>query len=172
MARQSELSNHGDGGFSSLAGAVTVRLLDAKGRPLPAFEVASRNYVVGEQGQHYLIEVSNQTAERLEVVATVDGLDVVDGDEGSIRKRGYVVGSFDTLQIEGYRRTEDTVAAFRFGRVADSYAAKTGKPRNVGVIGVAVFHERGSELPWTSDEVQFRHTAEPFPARFAPPPPR
>jgi hypothetical protein len=170
MARQSALSNHGDGGFSTLKGAVSVRLLDEHGRPLPAFEVASRNYVMGEHGDRYLIEIKNRTGERLEAVATVDGLDVVDGRPGSIEKRGYVIRPFDTLQIDGFRQSTDTVAAFRFGSVRDSYASKKGKGRNVGVIGVAIFHERGSDLPWTFDEIEHRHTADPFPGRFASPP--
>jgi len=170
MARQSALSDHGDGGFSTLKGAVSVRLLDEDGSPLPAFEVASRNYVMGENGDRYLIEIRNHTGERLEAVATVDGLDVVDGRPGSLEKRGYVLRPFDTLQIDGFRQSTDTVAAFRFGSVRDSYASKKGKGRNVGVIGVAIFHERGSDLPWTFDEIQHRHTADPFPGRFASPP--
>jgi hypothetical protein len=170
MASESERFDHGDGGFRLVDGAVSVRLLDADGRPLPSFEVASRDYVVGEHGQAYSIEVRNHSGSRIEVVATVDGLDVVDGEEGSFSKRGYVVGPFDTVEIDGFRRSTDTVAAFRFGSVRDSYAGRKGKARNVGVIGVAFFHELGSERPWTSGEVHRRHTADPFPGRFAEPP--
>lgn len=170
MAHESALSNHGDGGFDVLGGAVSVRLLDDMGRPLPAFEVASRNYVVGEHGQLYTIEVQNHTGSRIEAVATVDGLDVVDGEPGAFGKRGYVIAPFDTLQIDGFRRSMDTVAAFRFGSVRDSYAGRKGKARNVGVIGVAFFHEQGSEAPWSRREIERRHTADPFPERFAAPP--
>ena len=35
-----------------------------------------------------------------------------------------------------------SVATFRFSKVKDSYAAKMGDARNVGVIGVAIFPER------------------------------
>lgn len=170
MARESARFDHGDSGFSVMDGAVTVRLLDENGRPLPAFEVASRDYVVGEHGAAYSIEVANHTSDRIEAVATVDGLDVVDGEEGSFSKRGYVIGPFDAVRIDGFRRSTDTVAAFRFGSVRDSYAGRKGKARNVGVIGVALFHERGSDSPWLRGEVQRRHTADPFPGRFAEPP--
>lgn len=171
MSRESARFDHGDGGFSVMDGAVTVRLLSAQGRPLPAFEVASRDYVLGENGQAYLIEVRNRTGNRIEAVATVDGLDVVDGEEGSFEKRGYVIEPFDVLLIDGFRRSTDTVATFRFGSVRDSYAGRKGKARNVGVVGVALFQERGSDFPWTSREVELRHTADPFPGRFAQPPP-
>jgi hypothetical protein len=55
------------------------------------------------------------------------------------------------------------VAAFRFGRVADSYAARTSPrgDRDVGVIGVAIFGERGAE--WSPGELERRDSAEPFP---------
>ena len=39
------------------------------------------------------------------------------------------------------------VAAFEFTALADSYAARTGRPDNVGVIGVAVFRERPRPNP-------------------------
>jgi hypothetical protein len=76
------------------------------------------------------------------------------------------------LEVDGFRQSMDTVAAFRFGSVRGSYAAqKTGDSRNVGVIGVAIFNERGTNpFPWTADEVQRRRDANPFPGQFATPP--
>lgn len=170
MAGESARFDHGDSGFSGRNAAVTVRLLGQDGRPLPALEVASREYVVGEPGDAYMIEVENHTNIRIEAVATVDGLDVVDGEDGSFAKRGYVIGPFDSVRIDGFRRSTDTVAAFRFGSVRNSYAGRKGKARNVGVIGVALFHELGSDSPWLSGEVERRHTADPFPGQFAEPP--
>ena len=75
-----------------------------------------------------------------------------------------------SLEIDGFRKSEDEVAAFRFAKVRDSYAAQRGDARNVGVIGVAFFAERGDD--WSSSEVWRRETASPFPndPRFAPPP--
>jgi hypothetical protein len=64
----------------------------------------------------------------------------------------------------------DQVAAFRFGSVRGSYAAGKGGERNVGVIGVALFSERGAERPWTAREIERREAADPFPGRFASPP--
>jgi hypothetical protein len=101
----------------------------------------------------------------------VDGLDVINSQTGSFANRGYIVSPFSTVEIDGFRRSLDTVAAFRFGSVHGSYATKKDDDRNVGVIGVALFHERGSRFPWTNDEVNRRHDANPFPGEFAEPPP-
>jgi hypothetical protein len=100
----------------------------------------------------------------------VDGLDVIDGRPGSFDKRGYLVNPWASVEIDGFRRSMEQVAAFRFGSVARSYAASKGDARNVGVIGVAVFAERGSGYPWLAPEVDRRHGADVFPGRFATPP--
>ena len=72
--------------------------------------------------------------------------------------------------VEGFRQSTDAVAAFRFGPVRESYAnEKYHNTRNVGVIGVAIFNERGT-APWTRSEVQKRLNANPFPGGFATPP--
>ena len=71
---------------------------------------------------------------------------------------------------EGFRESEGSVRAFRFGSVSDSYAARRGKDRNVGVVGVAVFREQGSDFRWSPEELDRRETADPFPSHFAPPP--
>jgi hypothetical protein len=157
-------------GISAARGAITIRVVDDRGAPLPTFASGGRSYVMGNDGARYSIRIENGTGARFEAVATVDGLDVLDGQPGSFEKRGYLVAPWSTVEIDGFRRSEDEVAAFRFGRVKDSYAAKRGNDRNVGVIGVAVFQERGSSYPWTQRELQRRDSADAFPGRFAPAP--
>jgi hypothetical protein len=136
-----------------------VRLVDAWGRPFPC----AGGYVQGRDGARYTIEVENRTDQRFEVVATVDGLDVLDGGPGDLGKRGYILGGGGTLRIDGFRRTLEEVAAFRFA-VADSYAARKGDDTNVGVVGVAFFAERGAAGDGR------RGRASPFPGSFAAPP--
>jgi hypothetical protein len=152
-------------------GAITISLRGDYGEPLEATHVGDRTYVVGQAGGRYSIVLTNHTPHRFEAVASVDGLDVINGSAAGIQNRGYVLGPYGTLMIDGFRQSHEAVAAFRFGRVADSYAAQTGSARNVGVIGVAFFAERGDS--YDDDEVRLRQTANPFPAsdpRFARPP--
>lgn len=170
-------------GRAGLWGGLTIRVVDEGGRALPAYHVGERVLVIGEAGRRYALQVENRTSRRFEVVASVDGLDVVDGKPAHLSKRGYVVGPHGRLVIEGYRRSMNEVAAFRFGSVRDSYAAKTAEfgARNVGVIGVALFAEEGYEpddrywQDWQDrqerdDEARRREQADPFPGRFAQPP--
>jgi hypothetical protein len=153
-----------------MSGGLTVSVVDEGGLPLEAFSLNGHIYVVGEHGRRYSIVISNLTDRRYEAVVSVDGLDVLDGEAASVRKRGYLVAPHASITVEGFRKTLDEVAAFRFGSVSQSYAGRTGRDRNVGVIGFAFFHERGSS-PWTDDEIARRRTADPFAGdRFALPP--
>lgn len=144
-------------------GALSVALVDEAGRTLPGYAAGDRALVIGEDGARYRIVVRNATTARFEVVASVDGLDVVDGRPADPGRRGYLVDPHDTLVIDGFRTSDTAVAAFRFGRVADSYAAQTSGDRDVGVVGLAIFAERGAT--WSRAELERRDTADPFPAR-------
>ena len=152
------------------ASLVEMAIRDQSGRLLPGLVVGDRWFVAGEEGRRYAIEVRNRSAFRLEAVLSVDGLDVIDGRPASLRKRGYVIDPHRTLVVDGFRQSLGIVAAFRFSAVRESYAQeKYRNTRNVGVIGLAIFHEMGTE-PMSDREVQKRLRANPFPSRFATPP--
>jgi hypothetical protein len=161
--------------FTVGGGFVELGLRDEAGRFISGFSAEGSNFLAGMSGQRYSLFLKNRSPGRLEVVASVDGLDVIDGQPASFDKRGYLLDSFGELEIEGFRTSTNEVAAFRFGSVEDSYAErKHGDSRNVGVIGIALFNERGDSpsnwrLPNHADTDR-RHDADPFPMRFAMPP--
>jgi hypothetical protein len=152
----------------SQSGVFTVTLRDEAGSPLPGAQVGSDVYAVGETGARYVIGIENNSNQRYEVLASVDGLDVIDGQEADFTKRGYLIDPYTSFVIEGWRTSDDTVAAFRFSDMDNAYAERMGKGRNIGVVGVAFFHEEGVR---NSDDLQRRDSADPFPNRYAPPPP-
>jgi hypothetical protein len=149
---------------------VSVELRDQSGALLPGLKVGDFWFVVGEAGRRYSIVVRNASDRRVEVVLSVDGLDVIDGRPASYRKRGYVIPPRGRISVDGFRQSTREVAAFRFGSVSESYAnRKHGDTRNVGVIGIAVFHEYGTD-PFALSEAERRLKASPFPGGFASPP--
>jgi hypothetical protein len=98
------------------------------------------------------------------VILSVDGLDVLDGKPASMNRAGYVIEPGKTLEVEGFRTSFDRVAEFQFSSVSQSYAnLRHGDTRNVGVIGLAAYTEKGAD-PWTwmPIEVNQRQTANPF----------
>ncbi|MCE9520383.1 MAG: hypothetical protein K8R87_12625 [Verrucomicrobia bacterium] len=109
----------------------------------PWYESGGKVFVIGGAGQRYSIELENTSKQRVEVVVSVDGLDVLDGASAAFSKRGYVIPPRSTIHIRGMK-SGGKLRSFEFGSVRDSQAAKTGgekAARNVGVIGIALFIE-------------------------------
>jgi len=73
-----------------------------------------------------------------------------------------VLSPWESAEIAGWRKSDDEIAQFNFTALPDSYAARTGRPDNVGVIGVAVFTER--EYPVRKRDQEYSRE-EPMPAQ-------
>jgi hypothetical protein len=128
---------------------VDVEIYDrTEGRVLPIYFHGGRRYVVGKPGNEYAIRVRNASNERALAVMSVDGVNVISGDTASPAQSGYVLGPSESADIAGWRKDMSRTAAFYFTALPDSYAARTGRPDNVGVIGVAVFRERLRAIPY------------------------
>ncbi len=112
------------------------------GQPARSFSQTGETWVLGQLGARYTLRVQNRSGRRIEAVVSVDGRDVIDGLPGDVQKRGYLVPAYGSVDIDGWRISQAQAAAFRFSAVSNSYAARTGSGREVGVIGVAVFEER------------------------------
>jgi hypothetical protein len=120
--------------------AVSV-INQSTGERLQVWRHEGRNYVAGNPGERYAIEVRNKTGGRILAVISVDGVNVVSGQTAAPNQGGYVLGPHDASRIAGWRKSLDEVAAFYFTELPDTYAARTGRPENAGVIGVALFRE-------------------------------
>jgi len=99
-------------------------------------------WVAGRPGAKYAIEVHNRLGERLLAVTSVDGVNVLSGETAAWDQAGYVFEPGERYQISGWRKSDAEVAAFTFTESPDSYAERTGRPANVGIIGIALYRER------------------------------
>ena len=134
--------------FCSFTGAATaashaeIRIINrSSGETLPIYRHQGQLWVAGKPGDRYAIQVNNRTGGRLLGVVSVDGVNVVSGDTAATNQRGYVLAPGGSVDIAGWRKSEREVAAFYFTALEDSYAARTKRPDNVGVIGIAAFRE-------------------------------
>ncbi len=112
------------------------------GEQLAEYGQSGRQYVAGQPGHRYALRLANRTSQRVMVVLSVDGVNVVSGQTAGTGQPGYVLGPWQSTEIAGWRKNYDDIAQFVFTELDDSYAARTGRPDNVGVIGMAVFRER------------------------------
>jgi hypothetical protein len=112
------------------------------GEPLEIWRRGGRRYIAGQPGARYALRVVNRTGGRVLLVLSVDGVNVVTGETAGYGQNGYVLDPYESYDIAGWRKSQTEVAAFAFAPLSASYAARTGRPNDVGVIGMAVFHEK------------------------------
>jgi hypothetical protein len=112
------------------------------GRILPGYRQHGQEWIAGEPGHRYAVRLRNLGAERVLVVLSVDGINAISGQSADPAQVGYVLGPWQSLEVAGWRKSLDAVAQFVFVDPATSYAARTGRPGNIGVIGMAVYRER------------------------------
>ncbi|WP_257645599.1 hypothetical protein [Ottowia beijingensis] len=143
----------------AVGGLVDVNVIDRdSGATLPVYRHQGEWWIAGRPGARYAIEVRNAAPGRVLGVMAVDGVNVISGDTASWEQTGYVLARRQTAQITGWRKSDAEVAAFHFTALPQSYAARTGRPDHVGVIGVAVFREKAvpppppiAPRPWPRD---------------------
>ena len=104
--------------------------------------------MIGTPGHEYAVRVRNCTGRRLLAVVSVDGVNAVTGETASTGQSGYVIEPGGYVNIQGWRKDLERTAAFYFSDPDDAYASRTGRPDDLGVIGVALFRERERPAPY------------------------
>jgi hypothetical protein len=124
-----------------------VQIIDRDtGNVLPTYRSHGEYWVAGTPGARYSIRVQNHRGERLLAVTAVDGINVISGETGAWGQSGYVLSGNEGYDITGWRKSDAEIAAFNFTAAGRSYAERTGRPANIGVIGVAFFLERPARV--------------------------
>jgi hypothetical protein len=122
-------------------------------RELPVHWKDGRAYIAGKPGNEYAVRIRNVAGEDLLAVVSVDGVNAITGETARSSQSGYIVGSYASMDVSGWRKNMQRTAAFYFTTLPDSYAARTGRPDDVGVIGVALYKRKppepvAIEPPW------------------------
>ncbi|MEO8670963.1 MAG: hypothetical protein ABI411_06585 [Tahibacter sp.] len=140
---------------------VDVQIVDRDtGTTLPLYSNRAKQYVAGAPGHRYAVRIVNRTGARVMTVLSVDGVNAITGQTASPDQSGYVLGAYESTEVAGWRKDMSEIAAFEFTALSDSYAARTGRPSNVGVIGVAVYRERPVPPPTYREPQQTMGRAE------------
>ena len=130
----------------ALGALVEVSLIDRdRGAALPDLLHQGVSWVAGRPGSRYSVRLTNRTGGRVLVVLSIDGVNAVSGETAATAQTGYVLAPYQSTEITGWRKSLTEAAAFYFSTLPDSYAARTDRPDNVGVVGAAVFVERARE---------------------------
>jgi hypothetical protein len=134
--------------FAAVPALAVGRLADVSiidrdtGQTLTAHHHEGEYWVAGRPGAHYAIQINSRHGRRLLAVTSVDGVNVITGETAGHLQTGYVFAPWQGYDVAGWRKSDNQIAAFTFTSIPKSYAARTGRPQNVGVIGVALFAEK------------------------------
>lgn len=128
---------------------VAVEVVTDEGRTLPLYQHSTsgevyKAYLEAEAQARYSIRVRNNTRDRVGLVIAVDGRNIISGEKSNLRadERMYLLDPGETQAYEGWRTGQDRVNRFFFTEAGDSYAETFGDTSALGVIAVAVYHEK------------------------------
>ena len=131
---------------AAVGSLVDMQIVDrSRGETLSTWRHRGASYVAGRPGDRYAVRLTNRSpgprprrplGRRRQRGQRRDRRGVAD----RLRARAY-----QSAEITGWRKSYSEAAAFYFTALPDSYASRTGRPDNVGVIGAAVFRERVPE---------------------------
>lgn len=160
--------------FSCSSAARAGNLIDVgvidrdTGSTLPTHMHDGKLYIAGAPGHRYAVRIVNRTGARVMTVLSVDGVNAITGQTADTYQSGYVLDAYQSTEVDGWRKNMNEIAQFNFTALENSYAARTGRPSNVGVIGVAVFREKQQPVWRERDEkIASREAAPAQPAADA-----
>jgi hypothetical protein len=132
----------------ALGSLADVEVIDRlSGEILAVHHFRGEYWIEGRPGAKYAVRVRNHSGGRVLAVMSVDGVNVLSGATAAFDQQGYIFSPGTAYEITGWRKSQWEVAAFTFTDAANSYAQRTGRPVNVGVIGVALFREQAPPAP-------------------------
>lgn len=119
------------------------------GRPVTEVQFTGHTYIEGRKNSVYELQIRNKTPNRILAIPSVDGLNVLDGENCGVNSPGYVIDPWAVITIPGWMVDNDQAAKFQFKpQNASSSRDKTyseemgANPINQGMIGVMVFREK------------------------------
>jgi hypothetical protein len=137
------------------------------GTTLPTHMHDGKLYVAGTPGHRYAVRIANRTSARVMTVLSVDGVNAISGQTADMNQSGYVLDPYQSTEVDGWRKNMSEIAQFNFTALDNSYAARTGRPQNVGVIGIAAFREKQRPIWHQRDEKISAREAAPAPPAAA-----
>ena len=108
-----------------------------------------RRYFQAFRGRNYSLAVTNHTGERVGVLISVDGLNVVSGERSSLagNEPMYVLDPYERAVIRGWRTSLSDVRRFVFVDEERSYAERTGQASgDMGWVRVLSFREQQPQV--------------------------
>lgn len=126
---------------------IDMRVL-VNGRPTREYSQQGMTLIEARHGTNYTVKLKNDNGYKVMAILSVDGLDVITGKPAEESNKGYILDPYSSVEIKGYRISDENSAAFIFTGKGKSYVQQTTNDgRNSGVIGVRIFGEKTKPQP-------------------------
>lgn len=126
---------------------------------IPEYGHKGLTFVEGRRGQPFVLNLRNNSAQRVLAVVSIDGLNVVDGEACTPQSRGYIIPGYSSVDIQGWRTSLDEIHNFKFeAKDQTSYAKISGSDtQNCGIIAAKFFNEVWKFPPSPSTVIREEH---------------
>jgi len=117
--------------------------VQVNGRACKEYSHKGMSFIEARSGTNYTVKIKNDNPYRVMAVLSVDGLDVVTGKPAEETNTGYIVDAYSSLDVKGYRISDDNSASFIFTSKGKSYVQQAkSNATNAGVIGLRTYKEK------------------------------
>lgn len=117
--------------------------VQVNGRACKEYTHKGMSFIEARHGTNYTVKIKNDNPYRVMAVLSVDGLDVVTGKPAEETNTGYIIDAYSSLDVKGYRISDDNSASFIFTSKGKSYVQQAkSNATNAGVIGLRTFNEK------------------------------
>ena len=121
-------------------GMISLRAENDRGRRLPALQCGGQLVVVGEPGTAWRLWVRNETDVPIEVLPSVDGLDLETGKPADLALRGRLLGPRESVAFASMAGAAGKETPLTFREVKDTSALyRMTTTGTLGMVVVAVF---------------------------------
>lgn len=127
-------------------GMISLRAETDRGRRLPALQCGGQLVLMGEPGTAWRLQVRNETDVPIEVLPSVDGLDLETGAPADLSKRGRLLGPRETVVLASMAGQDGKAVPLAFREVRDTSALYRLTPTGtLGSVVVSVFLAKDSD---------------------------
>jgi hypothetical protein len=117
--------------------------VQVNGRACKEYTHKGMSFIEARTGTNYTVKIKNDNSYRVMAVLSVDGLDVVTGKPAEETNTGYIIDAYSSLDVKGYRISDDNSASFIFTSKGKSYVQQAkSNATNAGVIGLRTYKEK------------------------------
>lgn len=115
-------------------------------KPIKYYAYENKTFVEARSDNQYSLKLRNDASCKVLAVCSVDGINVISGDPATDESPGYILNGYSSIEIKGFRTSNEEVHPFVFSTKDNSYAAKSEQmdcnSTSCGVIGVKFFSEK------------------------------